>query len=67
MATIHPCPKTVVLRGDGDGGFDLCITTSRQEFEVLPLSRRRAAEMASHLNQWLAEKCKEDEQREASR
>ena len=66
MVSIHPRPRMILLRSDGDGGLDLTVTTSRSDFEVLPLSRAKAAELAARLTAWLAEKHREDEARAKS-
>lgn len=59
MAAIHPKPKLVTLRDDGDGGLDIIITTSRQELEVLPLSEATAAMMAARLAEWMARRARQ--------
>lgn len=63
MATIHPKPRLVSLRDDGDGGLDMIITTARQEFEVLPLTESQAAGMAARMSEWIARRAKEREGR----
>jgi len=61
MATIHPKPKLLTLRDDGDGGLDIIITTSRQEFEVLPLTEATAGAMAARIADWMARRARERE------
>jgi hypothetical protein len=56
MSTIHPKPKLVNIRDDGDGGLQITITTHRNEFEVLDLSAEDAAAMSARLSEWVSRK-----------
>jgi hypothetical protein len=35
MVTIHPRPRLIHLRSDGEDGMQMTITTSRGDFEVI--------------------------------
>jgi hypothetical protein len=54
MSSIHPKPKLVDFRDDGDGGLQLIITTSVQGFEVLDLTPERAAAWSARLAEFVA-------------
>jgi hypothetical protein len=56
MATIHPKPKLVNIRDDGDGGLQLTVTTHRSEFEVMDLTPELAAAWSARLSEFVARK-----------
>lgn len=65
MATIHPKPKLLHLRSDGDDGMQMTVTTSRGEFEVMDVSPEQAAAWSAQLSGFVAQRLKKTSEAEA--
>lgn len=56
MATIHPKPKRLTMRADGDGGLDVFLVNHRGEPECWPISRGDAALFLGQLAEYVGRK-----------
>lgn len=62
---MHPKPKRLMMRDDGDGGLDITVTTAAGGFEVYALTETEAAMMIRQLAEFLSRRFMADSAEEA--